>query len=78
MPSLGPLLVSTRYSSKLTPNIVNKGLKAFKVFTEEDFELRLYNKSDALVMVLVLRSFKAGKLIKKRGGKKCTVHLYCA
>lgn len=43
-----------RIISKLTANIINKSLRIFKVFSKESFEFGLYDKSNAIVIVLVL------------------------
>ena len=41
-------------SSKLILNAINKNLEVSKVFLEESFEVRLYNKSDIFVAVFML------------------------
>lgn len=59
---------------KLIPNIVNKGLRAFKVPMKKSFELRLHNRGGTLVSALVLSLFEANGAMEKYGGKKRTVH----
>ena len=44
---------------KLTPDAVNKGLRASKVLSKEGFELKPRDRSGALVAVLVLSLSKA-------------------
>lgn len=59
MPSLESLQISIKVSFKLTPDVDDKGLRVPKVFLEESFETKLYNKSGAFMTRLVLGSFKA-------------------
>ena len=60
--------------SKLTPNILNKGLRTSKVSIKEGFKLRPYDKSSALMVTLLLSSSKAAGATKKYGSKKDIVY----
>ena len=59
---------------KLTPNIVNKGLKTSKVFLKIGFEVKLYDKSSVFMVALLLNFSEADGAIEKYGGKKGTIH----
>lgn len=50
---------------KLTSDTVNKGLKTFKVLSEEGFEIRLRDLSCALMVVPMLSLFEANKATEK-------------
>lgn len=54
-----------RVFPELTLDIVNKDLEISKVFFNKSFEIRLRNKSDALMTTLVLSSFKANSTTEK-------------
>ena len=63
-------------SSKLTPDIINKGLKVSKIYLEKSLELWPSNQSDALIAVLVLGSFEADGTTEKYGSKRGTIYPY--
>ena len=65
MPSLGPLLTDTESPSKLTPDVINKGLKISEVFLEESFEVRPRDRSGVLLAALVLGSPEADSAIEE-------------
>ena len=67
-----------RILPKLTLNIINKNLRTLKIFTKKDFELKLYDKGCALVIVLVLSPSEVDEATKKYGSKKSMVYPYCA
>ena len=59
---------------KLTPDTVNKSLRASEVFLEESLELWPCDRSGAFVAVLVLSSSEADGITEEGGGKKGTIH----
>ena len=59
---------------KLTPDIVNKSLKASEVPTEESFELRPNDRGGSLVTALEPSPFKIDMATKKHDGKGDTIH----
>ena len=61
--------------SKLTPDIVNKGLRIPEVLSEEGFELWPRDQSGALVAALVLSSSEADTATEEWGCKWGTIHL---
>ena len=60
--------------SKLTPDIINKGLRISKVFMEEGFKFWQRDWSGALVAVLVLSSSEAYSATEKWGCKWGTIY----
>ena len=52
---------------KLISNIINKGLKIFKVFLKKVFKVKSYNRNCTMIAILVLDSFKVDSAIKKDG-----------
>ena len=54
-----------RVFPKLILDIINKSLKIFKVLLEENFKIKLYNKSNILIMVFILSLFKADSIIEE-------------
>ena len=50
--------------SKLTLNIINKDLKISKIFLKKDFKIRLYDKSNILMAMLMLGTFETNNVIK--------------
>ena len=60
---------------KLTPNIVNKSLEIPKVFSKKDFEIRLCDRSRALITAFVLSPFKANNATEKQGCKQDIIYL---
>ena len=51
--------------SKLTPNIVNKDLEIFKVFSKKNFKLKLYNQNGVFIETLILSTFEIDNVIEK-------------
>ena len=60
---------------KLTPDAVNKGLRASKVFLEEGLELWPRDGSGAFVASLVFGPSEADGTTEEGGGKGGTIHL---
>ena len=50
---------------KLTLDVVDKDLRIFEVFSEKSFEVRLCNKSNTLVALLVLGLSEADNAMEK-------------
>ena len=55
--------------SKLTPNVVNKSLRIFKVLLEKSFKVRSYNRKIAFLTAFVLDQSKVDCITKKWGDK---------
>ena len=53
-----------RIFSKLSRNIIDKNLRIPKVFLEENFKVRQYNKSSIFVVILILGVSKANNTTK--------------
>ena len=63
-----------RVSPKLTPNAVNKGLRASEVFLEERRKLWLRDGSDIFVAAFVLNPSEADGTTEEGGGKEDTIY----
>ena len=74
---LGLFWLILRVFFKLTLDTINKGLETFKVFIEENFELKLYNQSSILIAAFVLSLSEANKATKNGDSKKNIIYLYC-
>ena len=55
-------------------NIINKNLRAFKVFLKESFKVGSYNESGTFVMTLILASSNANRATEKWGYKKDIIY----
>lgn len=49
---------------KTTLDVINKGLRVFKIFLEESFEIRTYDKNNVFVIALILGPFEADNATK--------------
>lgn len=62
---LGFFQLVLRVSFKLISDTVNRGLRAFEVFPEEDFEVRLRDRSSAFMMMFALSLIEADGVMEK-------------
>lgn len=69
MPSYKLFPISIRVSPKLTLDVINKNLRVFIIYSKKDFKIWLYNKSDALITMLVLDPLETNNTIKKLNSK---------
>lgn len=76
IPSFKFFLIDIEVFSKLTSNIISKNLKISNIFLEKSLELRLYDKSKALMVVLILCLLKTNDVIEKWGDKQDIIHLH--
>ena len=60
--------------SKLTPNIINKSLVIFEIFSKEGFKLRPYDWNDAFMVAFMLSLSEADNTIEKLGYKWDMIH----
>lgn len=60
---------------KFTLNVINKSLEISKVILKNVFKLCLRDRSDALIVALVLCTSKTDYVTKKWGGKQDTVNI---
>ena len=61
----GFFLLVLEVISKLTSDIVNKSLRASKIFPKYDFEVGPCNKNSAHMTILILSSFEAYEATEK-------------
>ena len=54
-----------KISFKHTLNIINKGLKTFKIFFKKDFKVESYYKNSVIMTSFILGPFKTDNIIKK-------------
>ena len=69
-----PLVLGVLF--KLTPDAVNKSMRAFEVLLEENFELWPQDRSGAFVAALVLSLFEADGITEEDDGKKDMIYPY--
>ena len=60
---------------KLTPDIVDKSLRISEDFLKEDFKIKLYDQSGALMMALVLSPSETDRVQKIKSGKQDIIYL---
>ena len=61
---------------KLILEVVNEGLKTSKIFLKESFKLKLYDKSGAFMVALMLSSSEIDGTIEIGGDEEGIIYLY--